>query len=407
MTHDRQPPSDQVQKHIESTEKSAVRRGQNSARKTLKRNLRAKPPRQRRWADTDSDRWDELDVIPRERVMPRDEQDRRRAVEQAASAAASLPRYDGDETDRVETASQRGIVIAVSNDACKVEVGGRTMQCNLRGLLTAQESEFTNVLAVGDEVALSDDGAGGAVVTEVLPRKSVLSRTDPNYGHRQQIVVANADQVLIVSSWREPVIWLELIDRYVIAAERASLAPIICVNKADLVEDEADFDATLKPYSTLGHRVVVTSAVDGRGVDELRGALKGRTTVLAGLSGTGKSSLLSAAQPGLDLRTGTINMTIGQGEGRHTTTQATMMPLDAGGYVVDTPGIREFGLGGLRKHELAQFFPEIAVLAPECRFADCSHVSEPDCAVQSASSGGTVAASRYHSYTLIRESLPS
>ena len=405
MTHDSPPPPDHVQKDLEAAE-SGRSRGLKSARKSLKRNLRSKPPRHRRWADTDLDRWDDLDVAQRERVMPRDEGDRRRAIEQAAYAA-SEPRQDGDETDRVETANQHGIVIAVSNDACKVELGGRPIRCNLRGLLTAQESEFTSVLAVGDEVAVVDDGAGGMVVTAVLARRTVLSRTDPYYGHRQQVVVANADQLLIVSSWREPSIWLELVDRYIIAAERAGLAPIVCVNKADLVEDEAELDSTLKPYSMLGHRLLVTSAVDGQGIDELRDALKGRTTVLSGMSGTGKSSLLSAMQPGLDLRTGAINMRLGQGEGRHTTTQATMIRLDVGGYVVDTPGIREFGLSGLRRHELAQFFPEIAGLAPDCRFTDCSHVSEPDCAVQSASSGGTIAPSRYHSYKLIRESLPA
>jgi ribosome biogenesis GTPase len=220
------------------------------------------------------------------------------------------------------------------------------------------------------------------------------------------MVVANADQLLVVSSWREPSIWLELIDRYLIAALRSGLEPIICVNKVDLAEDEAELRETLLPYHGLGHRTTLTSAITGEGVDELRCLLADRTTVLAGLSGTGKSSLLSVVQPGLNLKTGDISTSPGRTVGRHTTAQAAMFRLEAGGAVIDTPGIQEFGLAGLRRDELAGFFPEIVALASSCRFNNCSHASEPDCAVIAAQGAGSLAASRYHSYRAIHATLP-
>ena len=260
------------------------------------------------------------------------------------------------------------------------------------------------MVAVGDEVLVSEDGAGTGLVEAVLPRRSVLARPDVFYSHLQQVIVANADQLLIVASWREPAIWLELIDRYLITAERSHLPAVICINKMDLVEDEAECARTLEPYRQLGYRLVWTSAVTSAGIDELRSVLHNRTTVLAGLSGVGKSSLLMAVQPSLQLRVGAVS---DKRQGRHTTSQTTLLRLGDGGSVVDTPGIREFGLSGLRRPELVDFFPEMAALAPNCRFHNCSHLNEPDCAVQAALGNGKIAASRYHSYRQIFETLPA
>ena len=162
-----------------------------------------------------------------------------------------------------------------------------------------------------------------------------------------------------------------------------------------------DNDAAL-PYELLG-LVVKTSAVTGEGIDALREVLEGSTTALAGMSGTGKSSLVSAVQPGLDLRVSAVS---DSGEGRHTTTQATMLSLDGGGFVVDTPGVREFGLAGLRRRELTAFYPEIARLASGCRFNDCAHLEEPGCAVRAGRESGVVPESRYCSYRAIGETLP-
>ena len=209
--------------------------------------------------------------------------------------------YDGEiifaEGEQVD------MVVSVTAGACRVEIDGEIVDCVIRGSLTAQETGATNAVAVGDRVVVTEDGAGGFVVEDVLPRRTVLARRD---GALQQVIVANAEQLLIVSSWREPAIWLELVDRYLIAAMRYGLEPVVCVNKADLIEDEGEFESTLKPYHTLGHDVLRTSALTGEGVDALRTRLEDRMTVLSGLSGTGKSSLLSAVQPGLDLRIGEV-----------------------------------------------------------------------------------------------------
>ena len=211
--------------------------------------------------------------------------------------------------------------------------------------------------------------------------------------------------MLIVSSWRDPAIWLELVDRFLITAERNSLWPVICLNKMDLAEDEGSARRTLLPYVDLGYDVLFTSAQTVEGVDELREVLAGRMTVLAGLSGVGKSSLLAAVQPGLHLRTAVVSER--RHEGRHTTSQVNLWKLELGGYVVDTPGIREFGLSGLRRDELDGCYPEMVAVSKDCRFVDCSHTHEPGCAVRQAVRRGHISKARYHSYKQIYGTLPS
>jgi ribosome biogenesis GTPase len=276
--------------------------------------------------------------------------------------------------------------------------------CGLRGSLSAEETGFTNVVAVGDGVLVSADSSGWGVVEQVLPRRTILARPDVFYSHLRQVIVANAEQLLIVASWRNPTLWPELIDRYLIAAQRNKLSPIICVNKIDLAEDLLACQGALQPYQALGYPVIFASALTGVGIDSLREILRGRITALAGLSGVGKSSLLSAAQPSLQLRTGIVSEA--SGEGRHTTTQITMLPLAMGGFVVDTPGIREFGLSGLSSRDLIQFYPDLGAVAAGCRFADCSHRHEPNCAVKAAVAAGKLPLTRYDNYQKIYASLP-
>ena len=398
-------PEDPEDKHLKNIAKALRSAGLKAARKKLRRNLNPKPPRRKDWSDTGLDESDENAYGQVQKIMPRDEADRRRALEQAAFRSA------GDEgsvspPEPPNAGRMAGTVVAVSSGSCRVLQNGRELACGIRGNLSAADSVFTNPVAVGDEVVVSEEASGGAMVEAVLPRRTTLSRPDVFRRHRQQMVVANADQLLVVSSWLQPSIWLELIDRYLIAALRSGLEPIICVNKVDLADDEAELQETMRPYDELNYRIALTSAQTGEGVDEVRRLLAGRTTVLAGLSGTGKSSLLSLVQPGLNLKTGAVNMSRGRTEGSHTTVQATMFRLDLGGSVIDTPGIQEFGLSGLRCHELAGFYPEIAALAPGCRFSNCSHVEEPDCAVVAAQGADTLAACRYHSYKTIHATLP-
>jgi ribosome biogenesis GTPase len=296
-------------------------------------------------------------------------------------------------------------VVEVAAGLCRVAFPDRTLTCSVRGTLAHHDTGFTNVVAVGDRVRVSRGGGEEGIVEAVMPRRSVLARPDPFYSHLQQVVVANLEQVLIVASWQEPPLWAELIDRYLIAAQRSRISALICVNKVDLAEDAAPVRAQLQPYADLGHRLLFTSAVTGKGVGRLREALRGRTTALVGLSGVGKSSLLAALQPGLVLRTAEVSGHSGQG--RHTTSQITMLPLAIGGFVVDTPGIREFGLGGLTRAELMRFYREFVPFADRCRFSNCSHAHEPGCAVKAAVTRGCLSPMRYHSYRRIYESLPA
>ena len=372
-------------------------------RKQIKPNRKPKTRERRDWASEDPD---EVGAPQSERIMPPGERERRRANLTAALAkiaedakAATAP------SPGVEVSGRRCIVVEVGSNLCRVDLDGQSLLCRLRGSLSAQETGFTNVVAVGDEVVVAQDGAERGTVEAVLPRRCVLARPDVFYPHLQQVIVANADQLLIVASWREQAIWLELIDRYLITAERYRLLPLICVNKTDLAEDAAVCRKTMQPYLDMGYRVIFTSAFSGEGIGELRQLLCGQTTVLAGLSGVGKSSLLMAVQPGLQLRIAAVSQV--HHEGRHTTAQVHLLKLAMGGFVADTPGIREFGLSGLRRGELASFYPEIVAAARGCRFNDCAHIQEAGCAVQIAVQQGRVAATRYHSYQKIYQTLPA
>jgi ribosome biogenesis GTPase len=357
-----------------SFEKEPQRRQIQKAKKQLKPNRQPKPTRRRDWLPETEAGSDDFDFESAERIMPRG-----------------------------EVSSLRGTVVEVSSGLCRVDVAGQAFMCGLRGSLSAEETGFTNVVAVGDDVLISADSSGWGVVKEVLPRRTILARPDVFYGHLRQIIVANAEQLLIVASWRNPTLWPELIDRYLIAAQRNKLSPIICINKIDLAEDPLACQVALQPYQALGHPVIFASALTGVGLDSLAEILRGRITALAGLSGVGKSSLLSAVQPNLQLRTGVVSEA--SGEGRHTTTQVTMLPLAMGGFVVDTPGIREFGLSGLSPRDLIQFYPDLGTVAAGCRFADCSHRHEPNCAVKTAVTAGKLPLTRYDSYQKIYEDL--
>ena len=278
--------------------------------------------------------------------------------------------------------------------------------CSFRGSLSEQESGFTNPVAVGDRVLVRRNGvefADGGVVEMVLPRANFLARPNVFHAHLRQLLVANVDQLLIVASWRQPALWLELVDRYLIAAARSHLPALLCINKLDLAEGRSEVEDALSPYAALGIPYQLTSAETGLGVEELRTQLSGRSTVLAGLSGVGKSTLLTAIQPDLALRTAEVSDR--RHEGRHTTTQATLLRLDSSTIVVDTPGIREFGLAGLDKTDLAGYFPEIAAVAGDCKFSNYAHINERHCAVHDAVESGRIARQRYHSYRQIYSQL--
>lgn len=386
----------QVDRYIKGAKKAERRKQLRSANKKMKRSAPEKRTRRRDWmpAHLDVDEMDDWEQT--ERIMPLTESERRRTIEQMAFHRA--PNEPGEPEAIPDGLAGR--VIEAGKGIYRVDLGDEVVLCGLRGSISAEASGYLNPVAVGDEVIVNADGA---VIDHVLPRRSVIARPDTYYTHMQQILAANIDQVLVVAAWRSPQIWLEMIDRYLVFAARNELTALICVNKADLIEDEAEFASTLAPYRALGYTVIRTSVVSGEGIAELREHLHGQATVLSGMSGVGKSSLIAMVQPGLELRTSDVSEF--WGEGMHTTTQATWLKLGEAGAVVDTPGIREFGLAGLEPDELTAFFPEIEAAASGCRFRDCQHISEPGCAVSRAAEQGEIAASRYHSYKLIHTDL--
>lgn len=390
-------------KYQKQIKKSARKKQLREARRKLGNKKGDRKPRKKDW---DVEDWNEDHYQTHERIQPRGEHERRKEREQIAFDTERPP----IELDSVmeTSATQTGLVVEVSSGLCRVEVGDETLLCTVRGSLQEIETGYSNLVAVGDKVEVSREDDERGVVERVHPRRSVLARAHGTVLSLQQIVVANVDQVLIVASWREPNIWFKLIDRYLIAAQRNDLKAIICVNKTDLVEDQQVFHTELQPYKELGYFMILASALNGDGIAELRSTLKGRTTVLAGLSGVGKSSLLSAVEPGLNLKTGSVAETgLFRGQGRHTTTQSSLWKLNDGGIVIDTPGIRDFGLTGIRQDELASWYPEMKRLAHHCRYANCSHLHEPDCAIQAAIETGEIADVRYKNYVEIKETLPA
>jgi ribosome biogenesis GTPase len=367
------------------------------ARRQMKRSRKPKRTRDRSWTTYVPEAYDDLDLSGDERIVPKGERERRRA------ALTAIPTHLAGENLSVRDTTEgwhRGTVISIGSALCEVSSVGCSLTCSVRGSLSAHTRGYTNVVAVGDEVLFSDAEAGRGVIEHVQPRRTRLSRPDVFYPHLQQVIVANADQLLIVCSLRDPAVWFELIDRYLVAAVHGRLEPIICLNKVDLAHDEKEPSQSMAPYVAIGYEVIYTSVVTSQGLDQLSEVLRGRGTVLAGLSGVGKSSLLNGVQPGLQLRTGQVSNR--HHEGRHTTVQASQIPLASGGYVVDTPGSREFGLWGVSPDEIASYFPELSARAADCRYARCSHLHEPDCAVIDAVHRGEIFASRYESYVKIR-----
>jgi ribosome biogenesis GTPase len=279
---------------------------------------------------------------------------------------------------------------------------GGTYACHVRRLLKSMAIDGRNVVAAGDRVWFRPPDPGGdeGVIERVEPREGVLTR---GYRGRRHVIAANVDAVLIVSALAEPGLKISLIDRYLAAAEFSGVRPVIVLNKADLV-DVSLYQWVVGLYSQFGYETVVTSAADGRGLDRLRELLGRGVTAISGQSGVGKSSLLNALQPGLNLRVREVSD--GTTKGKHTTTTAELIRLESGGYVVDTPGLRQFELWGVLPGELEGCFIEFRPFVPLCRFPDCSHTHEGRCAVKDAVYWGWIHAGRYESYLKLYHQKP-
>lgn len=295
----------------------------------------------------------------------------------------------------------RGVVRKAVGGVYQVRLAeGEVVEARLRGRLKLERRTGDGV-AVGDRVELRAHADGGWTIEAVEPRESELARRAPGGGGRAKVIVANVDQVVIVLAAARPEPHRRMLDRFLVLCEANYLPAIVVVNKTDLVPGD-EVRARFAPYQAAGYRVLPVSVRDGIGIDAIKQLLCGRTSVLTGPSGVGKSSLLNAIQPGLSLRTGEVSEAVNKGQ--HTTVSAELVPLECGGYVADTPGLREVGLWAVPLDELDSFFPEFEPYLDQCRFtASCTHTHEPDCAVRAAVAAGEVDPERYESYRLLLE----
>lgn len=285
---------------------------------------------------------------------------------------------------------------------------GRKWNCRVRGRLKIDEEiSSTNPIAVGDRVSLQaeDDAEGTAVITGIEPRENYMVRTSPHNRHQKHIVAANIDLALLVATIKEPRTSNGFIDRFLITAEAYHIPAAIVFNKADLLtgKHREEWLERKLMYEAIGYPVFTATALKGEGLEELTGQLKDRTTLFSGHSGVGKSTLINHLIPDLKLRVQEVSGW--SGKGQHTTTFAEMFDLPFGGRIIDTPGVKEFGIVDMQREELSHYFPEMKAEIRDCRFNNCIHINEPGCAVKAAVAEGRINAQRYESYRNILESL--
>jgi ribosome biogenesis GTPase len=336
-----------------------------------------------------------IDAPLAERVSGKGDITRRRTlaggeIVEDDSGTLIVPDFDRERCRLGRVLRVQGLISAVRDD------DGDIFHCATRRLLKTLATDQRHVVATGDIVWFRPESGDEGIIERVEPRRGVVSRTSRG---RQHVIVANVDQLIIVMSAAEPRIKPNLIDRLLVTAEKAGIRPIICINKIDLVEP-ADLMPLVGVYAQLGYDVVLTSATNEIGVDRLQNWLAGAQSVFTGQSGVGKSSLLNAVEPGLHLRVQEVSEETQKG--RHTTTTAELIPLGFGGYVVDTPGIRQFQLWDVIPEEVDGYFRELRPYVSRCRFPDCTHTHEDHCAVKDAVADGWIDARRYESYVQIR-----
>jgi ribosome biogenesis GTPase len=297
---------------------------------------------------------------------------------------------------------KEGRIIQVeSNYKCRVKIAGAELICTLSGRLKQVNYETRTLVAVGDfvNVNLAKDPR----IEEILPRKNTLSRFSEENFQKEVIIASNIDQVIITASYSKPELSPGLIDRYICAAQINNILPIICVNKIDLAECREDVKKKMKFYEDTDFRVIYTSVKNDAGIDKLKEVLKNKETVFSGHSGAGKSSLINLLQPNINLEIAEISSYTGKGI--HTTTSSQLIEWFFGGYLVDTPGIKTFGLHREDKAYLPLVFPGFSQYADKCKFNNCTHTHELGCAVKEAVNNDKFPVERYESYLRIFESL--
>lgn len=293
-------------------------------------------------------------------------------------------------------------MVSVQGKSVLVALAGERFRCLLRKSLFRDFGPFTTPVAVGDRVTVSRSSPSEPVVEAVLPRRSFLSRRDAGTG-KEKLLVANVELAVPVVSVAEPEFRPRVLDRILVASERAGCEAIVVFSKVDLLPDRRELEPWLGLYRGLGYTVLSASARSGEGIGELRERCRGKSAVFAGQSGVGKSSLLNALVPSLDLATAEISKR--WGKGCHTTSAVTWIDVEGGGAIIDTPGVRSFGIAGLEPSDIAIFFRDFAPFIDACRFRECTHDHEPDCAVRAAVLAGRIDERRYASYRRILDGM--
>ncbi len=280
---------------------------------------------------------------------------------------------------------------------------GNDIQCKLRGTFRLKDIKTTNPIAVGDRVVyeMNDDGTG--LITQIKQRKNYVIRRSSNLSKQAHIIAANVDLSFLVVTINEPETSTVFIDRFLASAEAYRVPVCLVFNKVDLYDEEdmEYIDALMKLYEYIGYQCIKVSSVTEEGMTELKEKIKNKVTLFSGHSGVGKSTLINSLIPGIELKTGGISEY--HNRGMHTTTFSEMVDVPSGGYIIDTPGIKGFGMVDMEKEEIAHYFPEIFEFSKQCRFNNCQHINEPDCAVVEAVENHQISESRYKSYINIME----
>ena len=292
-----------------------------------------------------------------------------------------------------------GVVISSTGSWYRVATANGELDCRIRGRLRLKGIRSTNPVVVGDRVMVEPDDESSAIV-EILPRRNYIIRRASNLSKESHIIGANIDRALLIVTLHSPSTPVEFVDRFLVTCEAYNVPVTIVLGKADTLtgEHEAEAEEFTAIYQDAGYDLIRLSSTTGEGIAQIHELLKGHTTLIAGNSGVGKSTLVSTIDPELDIRTGEISES--HHKGKHTTTFSTMYRIEEG-YIIDTPGIKGFGLIDIDSKELCRYFPEMMRLAPDCRFYNCTHTHEPGCAVQEGVKQGIVAWSRYESYLKI------
>ncbi|MBT5872922.1 MAG: ribosome small subunit-dependent GTPase A [Candidatus Latescibacteria bacterium] len=291
-----------------------------------------------------------------------------------------------------------GLVVKSSHKIFIVRHEDVEYQCSLRRRLApALRTGQRKSVMVGDRVKFRKEAGDTGVIEAVLGRKTEYARMTSSQStcNRHAVGMANVDALVIVSAVKFPPVWVELVDRFLVLAESAGIEPLVCINKIDLLEDRASIDEIMDIYERIGYNILVTSVSSGEGIEQLKAWMRGKISSLVGLSGVGKSSLMNELHPDLQLATQQVNERRG---GRHTTSNVTLFPLEGGGFVADTPGIRELDFLDVLPQMIHQYFPEMKRLSSQCDASPCYHRGEPNCAVLSALQAGDIAVSRYKNY---------